>query len=65
MLMDPGGNYFAQVATERLPRIYVLDHDGKIAWFDVDYSETTRRILKDVLRVIAGEPQSAAKPGGQ
>jgi peroxiredoxin len=65
MLMDPGGNYFAQVATERLPRIYVLDHDGKIAWFDVDYSETTRRILKDVLRVIAGEPQPAAQPRGQ
>ena len=38
ILMDPSGDYFSQVATERLPRIYVLDRDGKIAWFDVDYS---------------------------
>lgn len=65
ILMDPSGDYFSQVATERLPRIYVLDHDGKIAWFDVDYSETTRRILKDVLRVIAGDPQPAGQPGSR
>lgn len=58
VLMDPDGGYFAQVATERLPRVYVLDRQGKIVWFDVEYSETTRRILKEVLRVTAGPPQT-------
>ena len=48
-LLDPGGAYFAAVATERLPRIYLLDADGKILWFDMEYTETTRGALKQAI----------------
>lgn len=62
VLVDPDGTYFAKVATEQLPRIYVLDRGGKIVWFDLKYSETTRRMLKEVLQVIAGQAKPPAPP---
>jgi hypothetical protein len=37
-LLDPDGRYFALVATKLLPRIYLLDADGKVLWFDREYS---------------------------
>ena len=54
-LQDPGGAYLAKVATEGLPRIYVLDADGKILWFDMEYSEITRDKLRQTIRVKLGE----------
>jgi peroxiredoxin len=45
VLLDSAGSYFAQVATEKLPRTYLLDADGKILWFDLEYSAATRRQL--------------------
>jgi peroxiredoxin len=51
-LLDTDGKAFAQVGSERLPRTYVLDPDGKIVWFDIEYSLTTRRELHDALRVL-------------
>ena len=56
VLTDPEGSYFAKVASERLPRVYVLDGTGKIAWFDVEFSELSREGLKQTLRVMLGEP---------
>jgi peroxiredoxin len=52
MLVDVGGSYFAKVATERLPRIYVLDANGKVVWFDVEFSEVSREALKQTLQVM-------------
>ena len=52
VLLDPEESYFRTVATDLLPRIYVLDAQGKIAWFDGEYSETTRRNLLQTLDVI-------------
>jgi len=43
--LDPKGEYFAKVATERLPRTYLLNPEGTILWFDLEYSPTTRRQL--------------------
>ena len=54
-LLDEDGKAFAQVGTDRFPRTYVLDPDGKIIWFDIEYSSATRRELHQVLRAIAGD----------
>ncbi len=53
-LLDADGKAFAQVGSERLPRTYVLDPSGKIVWFDIEYSLTTRRELHDALRTLTG-----------
>lgn len=61
MLLDAGGNYFAKVATEGLPRVYVLDEAGKITWLDPEFSEVSRETLKLTLQVMLGDPDSAKK----
>lgn len=48
-LADNDGAALAQVGELALPRIYVLDSAGKIAWFDIEYSEATRRELRQTL----------------
>src|SRR4029078_590347 len=37
-MLDTDGEAFAQVGTQKLPRTYLLDSQGKILWFDIDYS---------------------------
>jgi thiol-disulfide isomerase/thioredoxin len=54
-LLDPQGVFFAKVATEKIPRIYLLDAIGKIIWFDVEYSRSTRRDLLQAIRVVLEE----------
>lgn len=54
-LLDSDGAFFAKVASEKLPRIYVLDADGKIRWFDVEYSESTREQLSQAVRALLEE----------
>jgi peroxiredoxin len=54
-LLDADGKAFAEVGSERLPRTYVLDPSGKIVWFDIEYSLTTRRELHDALRVLTAK----------
>ena len=51
-LLDSDGAAFAKVGTAGLPRIYVLDPTGKIVWFDIEYSEGTRRDLWRTLAVM-------------
>lgn len=58
---DPEGAYFAKVATERLPRIYLLDGQGKILWFDLEYSRTTRTELMRAIQVALGEPPATTR----
>ncbi len=48
-LADADGAALAQVGELALPRIYVLDNQGKVAWFDIEYSEATRRELRQTL----------------
>jgi len=55
VLSDPDGAAFQQVATSKLPRTYLLDSSGKILWFDIEYSPTTRRDLAAVIRKTLGE----------
>jgi peroxiredoxin len=54
-LLDAEGKAFAQVGNEKLPRTYVLDADGKIVWFDIEYSLTTRRELHAALRALTDQ----------
>ena len=55
ILQDPAGNYFKKVATSMLPRIYLLDADGKILWFDAEYSRGTRRDLEQGIDAALGK----------
>lgn len=48
-LADVDGAALAQVGERSLPRVYVLDSAGKVAWFDIEYSEATRRELRQTL----------------
>ena len=54
-LLDPQGALFSKVATEGLPRVYLLGADGKILWFDVEYSSSTRHALLTAIQVTLGE----------
>ncbi|NLX54111.1 MAG: TlpA family protein disulfide reductase [Planctomycetaceae bacterium] len=48
-LLDADGAYFAQVASRKLPRTYLLDADGSIVWLDMEYSRATRYDLRNAL----------------
>lgn len=48
-LVDNDSKLFHQFATSRIPRTYVLDSTGKILWFDLEYSQSTRRELSNAL----------------
>jgi hypothetical protein len=51
-LIDPDGTAFALVGRERLPRVYLLDAQGKVLWFDIEYTLATRRELKQAVRAV-------------
>ncbi|MDY0167063.1 MAG: TlpA disulfide reductase family protein [Thermoguttaceae bacterium] len=55
ILLDSDKAYFGKLATERLPRTYLLDAEGKILWFDLEYSRSTRRDLEQAIDVVLAE----------
>ena len=54
-LLDRDGEAFAKIGSDRLPRTFLLDPQGKILWFDIEYSHATRRELHESLRAVVGE----------
>ncbi|MHB8969687.1 MAG: peroxiredoxin family protein [Pirellulaceae bacterium] len=48
-LLDQDQKYFAQWASRKLPRTYLLDAAGKIQWLDLEYSRSTRYDLRNAL----------------
>ena len=56
ILLDQDGNAFAKVASRYLPRTYLLDGDGKIIWFDLEYSSDTRRHLIEAIQYSLAQP---------
>ncbi len=48
-LVDANEELFSQFATSGAPRTYLLDSDGKILWFDIEYSQSTQRELENAL----------------
>ncbi len=58
VVLDPGGAYFALVASKWIPRVYLVDADRKILWFDLEYSETTRSTLQKAIQAaLNGLPE--------
>jgi peroxiredoxin len=55
-LSDRDGTAFARLATRKLPRTYLIDASGKILWFDLEYSRTTRQQLLSALRFALKGP---------
>jgi peroxiredoxin len=51
-LVDNDGKAFNQVGMLKIPRVYVLDGAGKIVWFDIEYSQSTRRELRQTLEAL-------------
>jgi hypothetical protein len=56
LLLDEQQTAFEQLGSGRLPRVYVLNAQGQIVWFDIEYSLSTRRELKQAVRALAGKP---------
>jgi peroxiredoxin len=48
-LVDADGKAFEKIGAEKLPWTLVVDADGKIVWFDLEYSLSTRRELQQAL----------------
>lgn len=61
--LDSDGKALATVGSVALPRVYVLDPTGKIVWFDIEYSEATRRELQQTLAVLTAEEENSAVGG--
>jgi peroxiredoxin len=55
VLLDESGDAFAQVATEILPRTYLLDRERRILWFDLLYSFDTMRNLKQAIAFVLAD----------
>jgi len=56
MLLDTDGAVFGQVATERMPRVYLLDAEGHVLWFDIEFSRSTRRDLTQAIQFSLRQP---------
>jgi hypothetical protein len=55
-LSDGKGQYLAYLCKDdKVPRVYLLDPKGKILWFDVEFSRSTREDLVQGIRVALGE----------
>jgi peroxiredoxin len=48
-LLDEDGKAFDKVGSTKLPWTLVVDANGKIVWFDLEYSLATRRELQQAL----------------
>ncbi|MEM6656061.1 MAG: hypothetical protein AAF596_09680 [Planctomycetota bacterium] len=54
-LADPAGKDFSKLGSGALPRVYVLDADSKIVWFDIEYVRSTRRELRQTLEALTAK----------
>jgi peroxiredoxin len=54
-LVDAQGQAASQLGENALPRVYVLDRERRVAWFDIEYSESSRREIGQTLAALAGE----------
>ena len=59
-LLDNRGTALAEVGSVALPRLYVLDDQGTIVWFDIEYSESTRRELLSTITALTNDESLAA-----
>jgi peroxiredoxin len=57
-LLDPAGEYFRQVSTGSVPRVYLLDAARKVIWLDIEYSRTTRYELRNAMNYALQDARS-------
>jgi peroxiredoxin len=50
LLCDQTGKTLEQTAPGRVPSTYLLDAGGRVLWFDIEYSASTRRELVQAIR---------------
>lgn len=48
-LLDQRSESLTGIATDKLPRTYLLDAEGRVLWFDIEYSRATERELENAL----------------
>ncbi|MEM6799358.1 MAG: hypothetical protein AAF589_07570 [Planctomycetota bacterium] len=53
-LVDADGEALAAVGEGKLPRVYLVGPKSKVLWFDIEYSNSTRRELRQALIAILG-----------
>jgi peroxiredoxin len=49
VLLDSDGRLFARIGRNHLPRTYLLDRDGRVLWFDIEFSRHTRENLEQAI----------------
>lgn len=55
-LTDIKGDFLAKITKDhKLPRVFLLDAQGKILWFDVEFSRFTREDLVQGIRAALGK----------
>lgn len=59
-VLDSDGSALAQIATGKLPRTYLVDGKGRVLWFDIEYSRTMRRQLRNAIFYFSRDASSAA-----
>lgn len=48
-LLDIDGSLYNQVATRCIPRVYLLDSQGKVIWLDLEHSVAAARLLSQAI----------------
>ena len=54
-LNDTNGELWEKLGKGSLPRTFLLDAQGKVLWFDIEYSRETRRQLQQALQSVIRE----------
>ena len=49
VLRDEQGGLFSRVGRGHLPRVYLLDREGRVLWFDIEFSRLTREQLEQAI----------------
>lgn len=52
-LVDTAGGTISQITRAVLPQVYVLDVNGAVVWFDIEYSEASRRELRQSIAALS------------
>lgn len=52
VLVDPNRAYFALLAKEYLPRVYLVDSRGKILWLELNFTELAGKVRDDLIQAI-------------
>jgi hypothetical protein len=60
-LRDVDGQAFAQVATDLLPRIYLLRADRSVVWFDLEHTRSTSRELRNAMLFVLKQYEQQAR----